>query len=222
MAKDEANEEGEEEDGGSGGGGLVPLILGALSVLLNIAILVYLILFPAGGDGAMVEEMGTKITELHGEVIPGMGEQISALSGVLLPDEEEEDEEGDEDEEEEGDEEEEEGDEEEEDAEEEEYEEEYSDEGGGDFSEITMMLTDTQLILRQLAENLNNDTASIKRSVRGANNVGKQVKNLRADLKRIEKKLNDLLGDGPGKKKRRSGMSQFPEGDISEGSISFP
>jgi len=217
MAKDEEKEEGEEEDGGSGGGGLIPLILGALSVVLNIAILVYLILFPAGGDGAMVEEMSTKITELHGEVIPGMGEQISALAGVLLPDEE--DEEGGDDEENAGDDEED-ADEEDVDEEESDDEEEYADEGG-DLSEITMMLTDTQLILRQLAENLNTDTASIKRSVRGASSAGKQVKNMRQDLKRIEKKLNELLGDGPSKK-GRSGHSQFPEGAVQDGAISFP
>lgn len=217
MAKDEAKDEGEEEEDGSGGG-LVPLILGALSVVLNIAILVYLILFPSGGDGAMVEEMSTKITELHGEVIPGMGEQIGALAGVLLPDGEDE---GEEDEG--GDEDEDEG--EEEDVDDEEVAEEDGEyiEEEGDLSEITMMLTDTQLILRQLAENLNNDTASIKRSVRGANQVGKQVKNMRQDLKRIEKKLNELLGDGPAsKKKRRSGSSQFPEGALEEGSISYP
>ena len=213
MAKDEANDESEEEEGGGGGGGLVPLILGALSVVLNIAILVYLILFPAGGDGAMVEEMSTKITELHGETVPGMGEQISALAGVLLPDEDEEDDDEDADE----DEEEEDADEDEEGDEDEYEEEEYVDEGG-DLSEVTMMLTDTQLILRQLAENLNSDTASIKRSVRGASQAGKQVRNMRADLKRIEQKLNELLGDGP--KKRRSGGSQFPEG-FNQG-ISYP
>ncbi len=215
MAKDEANDESEEEEGGGGGGGLVPLILGALSVVLNIAILVYLILFPSGGDGAMVEEMSTKITELHGEVVPGMGEQISALAGVLLPNEDEEDEDADEDEEE-SDEDEEESDE-EGDEEDGEYEDEYEGEDG-DLSEITMMLTDTQLILRQLAENLNSDTASIKRSVRGASQAGKQVRNMRADLKRIEQKLNELLGDGP--KKRRGRGSQFPEG-YNQG-ITFP
>ena len=213
MAKDEANDETEEEDGG-GGGGLVPLILGALSVVLNIAILVYLILFPAGKD----EESITKITELHGEMVPAMGEQISALTGLLLPDEDGEDEEDDEDEEDYEDEDEDEDEDEEKDEEGyEEDEEEYLDEGG-DLSEVTMMLTDTQLILRQLAENLNSDTASIKRSVRGASQAGKQVRNMRADLKRIEQKLNELLGDGP-KKKRGTG-SQFPEGY--NNGISYP
>jgi hypothetical protein len=209
MAKDEAKDEGEEDEGGGGGGGLVPLILGALSVVLNIAILVYLILFPAGGDSTMVEEMSSKITALHGEVIPGMSESISALAGVLLPGE---DEGGDE-----------EADEEtytEEDDAEAEYEEvaeEHVEEGGG-LSEVTMMLTDTQLILRQLAENLNSDTASIKRSVRGASEAGKQVRNMRADLKRIEQKLNELMEGGH--KKRKGGGSQFPEG-VNQG-ISYP
>ncbi len=206
MAKDEDKDEG-EEDGGGGIGALLPLILGALSVVLNIAILVYLILFPAGGGSGEVE---AKITELHGEMIPGMKEQMVAIAGILVPGDDEED----------GDDEEADDSEDEEYAEDDEYEyeDEYVEEEGG-LSEITMMLTDTQLILRQLAENLNTDTASIKRSVRGASQAGKQVRNMRADLKRIEQKLNELLGDGP--KKRRGGIgAQFPEG-YNDG-ITFP
>ncbi len=216
MAKDEANDEGEEDGGGGGGGGLIPLILGALTVVLNIAILVYLILFPAGG-GAMVDEMTLQVKAIHDEVLPTMSEQISAIATEIVPggdeDEDEDEEGGDEDEEEE------EGDEEE--YADDEYEEEYVAEDGGDLSEITMMLTDTQLILRQMAENINSDNASIKRSVRGASNAGKQIRNLRQDLIRIEKKLNEILEGGPRKKKRGGGgVSQFPE--VDEGLISYP
>jgi len=134
-----------------------------------------------------------------------MSEQLAALAP---DDQEEDDDEGDEEEEEE------EGDEEGDEFEEM--------DGDGELSEISMMLTDTQLILRQLAENLNTDTASIKRSVRGASQAGKQVKNMRQDLKRIEKKLDEILGTGSGSKSRKRSGSQFPEGDLREGSISFP
>lgn len=145
MAKEEKNEEDEGEEK-SGGGGMLPIILGGLSVLLNIAVLVYLILFPSGGDGAMVEEMSNSVRAIHSEVLPGMSEQLAALAP---DDQEEDDDEGDEEEEEE------EGDEEGDEFEEM--------DGDGELSEISMMLTDTQLILRQLAENLNTDTASIDR-----------------------------------------------------------
>ncbi len=215
MAKDEANDENEEEEGGGSKAGLVPLILGALSVLLNIAILVYLILFPAGG-GAEMDEMVLQVKAIHDEVLPGMGEQLAAVAGEIVPGG---DEEGDEEDDEGGDEDEEEYDEDEDDVGDEEGDEEEYESDGGDLSEITMMLTDTQLILRQMAENINNDTASIKRSVGGAATAGKQIRNMRQDLKRIEKKLNELLGDGP-KKKRRSGTSQFPE--VEDGRISYP
>ncbi|MBT7479895.1 MAG: hypothetical protein HN661_10325 [Gammaproteobacteria bacterium] len=204
MAKEEKNEEDEGEEK-SGGGGMLPIILGGLSVLLNIAVLVYLILFPSGGDGAMVEEMSNSVRAIHSEVLPGMSEQLAALAP---DDQEEDDDEGDEEEEEE------EGDEEGDEFEEM--------DGDGELSEISMMLTDTQLILRQLAENLNTDTASIKRSVRGASQAGKQVKNMRQDLKRIEKKLDEILGTGSDSKSRKRSGSQFPEGDLREGSISFP
>ncbi len=217
MAKDE-EKEGDEDSGGGGGGGLIPLILGALSVLLNIGILVYLILFPAGG-GAESEEMALQVKALHDEVIPNIGTQVAAIAAEIVPGEE--DEEGD-DEYEEGDYSEEEG------GDDEYYYEDEGDEyfddvdGGADLSEITMMLTDTQLILRQMAENINSDNASIKRSVGGVSKAGRQISDMRQDLQRIEKKLNELLGDGPKKKKRGgySGNPQFPE--VEDGRISYP
>ncbi|MBT7308206.1 MAG: hypothetical protein HN842_08305 [Gammaproteobacteria bacterium] len=216
MAKDEKKEEDEGEES-SGGGGMLPIILGGLSVLLNIGILVYLILFPSGGDGAMVTEMGNSVRELHADMVPAMSSKIDAIATELLPGDEDED--GDEGEDEDEDEEE---DDEEDVSDGDDDDEEYEEDS--ELSEISMMLTDTQLILRQLAENLNTDTASIKRSVRGASTAGKQVRNMRQDLKRIEKKLDEILGTGTGtgaKKKKRMG-SQFPEGDLQEGSITFP
>ncbi|MBT3347855.1 MAG: hypothetical protein HOM84_02710 [Thiotrichales bacterium] len=210
--EDEAGEEKES------GGSMLPLIIGGVSLLLNIAILVYLILFPSGGgNGEVIAKMATDITAISEETLPAVDEKISALA-VLIPEDSSDNEE-------------------EEDCEDGEECEEYEeDEDDGDYStadsssdgspqltELTMMMTDTQLIMRQLAENLNTDTASIKRSIGGAAKAGKQVRNLRADLKRIEKKINELLGDTPdGKKRKKGGRITHNIYDYESGGITFP
>ena len=195
MAKDEKKEEGAEGEESSGGGGsMLPTILGGLSVLLNIAILVYLILFPAGGDNSAMDTLTASLEEMSNDQLPSMDEKISALTALLPSDEEyEEGEDG-----------------------------EMMDdaESGNELAEITMMLTDTQLIMRQLAENLNSDTATIRKSVGGAAQAGKQVRNLRHDLKRIEKKLDDML-DGK-TKKRKSGTLSSSIFDYQSEGITYP
>ena len=194
MAKDEKKEEGAEGEEASSGGSMLPTILGGLSVLLNIAILVYLILFPAGGDNSAVEALTTNLEEMSNDQLPSMDEKISALTALLPSDEE--DEEGEESEGMDG------------------------MESGNEMAEITMMLTDTQLIMRQLAENLNSDTATIRKSVGGAAQAGKQVRNLRHDLKRIEKKLDDIL-EGKSKK-RKSGTLSSSIFDYQSEGITYP
>lgn len=193
MAKDEKKEEGAEGEESSGGGSMLPTILGGLSVLLNIAILVYLILFPAGGDNSAMDTLTANLEEMSNDQLPSMDEKISALT-ALLPSDDEEMEDGEEGMME-------------------------DDEPANELAEITMMLTDTQLIMRQLAENLNSDTATIRKSVGGAAQAGKQVRNLRHDLKRIEKKLDDMLD---GKKKRKSGTLSSSIFDYQSEGITYP
>ncbi len=188
MADDETTENDKSEPSG----GKLPVILGALTIVLNIVILLYLILFPAGGgDQENIIEITRNVQEMNNDMLPSMEEKISALTS-LLPSEGEQPAVT------------------------------APSKGGAELSELTIMLTDTQLIMRQLAENLSSDTATIKKSIGDTSQAGKQLRNLRQDLKRIEKKLNQLLGERPDSKKKKLGALSPSIFDYQDQGVTYP